>query len=68
MTQGLTLAELAAMEARFKRMGGTVSGRTTANGPRVSQHISNAELLAMEARKDASERRLALLKHRSQHA
>lgn len=66
MTKGLTLAELEAMERRFKRMGGTSAGPTTVNGPAVSKHISNAELLAMEARKDASERRLALLKHRSQ--
>lgn len=66
MTARLTMAELEAMERRFKRMGGTVAGPTTVNEPAVSKHISNAELIAMEARKEASERRLALLKHRSQ--
>lgn len=64
--KGLTLAELQAMENRFERMKRKDQPPTTVNGPAVSRHISNAELLAMEARKEASERRLALLKHRSQ--
>lgn len=67
MTARLTAAELDTMERRFQAMKRKDQPPTTVNGPRVSQHISNAELLAMEARKDASERRLALLKHRSQH-
>lgn len=66
MTARLTVAELQAMERRFQAMQRKDQPPTTINGPAVSKHISNAELLAMEARKDASERRLALLKHRSQ--
>lgn len=68
MTARLSAAELAAMEARFERMKRREQPPTTVNGPPVSKGISNAELLAMEARRAAADRRLALLKYRTQHA